>query len=259
MSEFLFNENNHSYTLDGKRLYGCTTVLGVIAKPALIGWAAKMSVEYIKENCQKFADSDADFFKVTDAVLEEAQSAHRKKKEAGGTKGTDVHAFLEEYVNLCITTNNGFALPSEKGPTPFVAWAIENKVKFLASERQIYSEKLWVAGTVDVLFEMNGKRYVGDFKTQKAIWDRTPFFQCAGYQLMLVEMGEEKFDGRCVIRIGEGKDFEVIFSESPVDERGFLAAVELFKALAVPVTEKQVHIKKAVNKKKYAPSVEKSK
>ena len=41
--EFIYKDSNHSYTLDGKRLTGVTTILGVIAKPALIGWAARMA------------------------------------------------------------------------------------------------------------------------------------------------------------------------------------------------------------------------
>ena len=51
-SNFKFNKEEHYYELDGKRLYGVTTVLGVIAKPALIPWAVKMAIDYIKDNCK---------------------------------------------------------------------------------------------------------------------------------------------------------------------------------------------------------------
>ena len=47
-----FSRFHHYYAdADGTKEYtGITTVLGVIAKPALISWAAKMAAEYIAEN-----------------------------------------------------------------------------------------------------------------------------------------------------------------------------------------------------------------
>ena len=44
--EFRFDEKKHRYYLDGKSMTGCTTVLGVIAKPALIQWAADHAAAY---------------------------------------------------------------------------------------------------------------------------------------------------------------------------------------------------------------------
>ena len=44
--EFTFDEKRHRYYLDGKAMTGCTTVLGVIAKPALIQWAADKAAAY---------------------------------------------------------------------------------------------------------------------------------------------------------------------------------------------------------------------
>ena len=38
--DFVFDEKEHAYFLNGKPMMGCTTVLSVIAKPALIQWAA---------------------------------------------------------------------------------------------------------------------------------------------------------------------------------------------------------------------------
>ena len=42
MNERTFDAKKHVHTLDGKNLTGVTTVLSVIAKPALIQWAADM-------------------------------------------------------------------------------------------------------------------------------------------------------------------------------------------------------------------------
>ena len=40
-----FNEASHRYELDGKRIPSVTTVLGVINKPGLPYWAAKLVAE----------------------------------------------------------------------------------------------------------------------------------------------------------------------------------------------------------------------
>ena len=48
---FEFNETNHSYKLNGIKLPGCTTILSMISKPALIQWSANETARYIRENC----------------------------------------------------------------------------------------------------------------------------------------------------------------------------------------------------------------
>ena len=48
--KFEFDSVHHYYTLGGKRMYGVTSVLGVIAKNALIPWASKMACEYVREH-----------------------------------------------------------------------------------------------------------------------------------------------------------------------------------------------------------------
>lgn len=253
--EFGFDPVRHVYTLNGKRLYGVTTVLGVINKPALVGWAAKMVTEHIKETCpEEFHPVEGVRYTVTLVELERAKSAHTRKKDFSATIGTDIHAECETLVNEAIAQGGKIVRPFHTEPMvqKFIDWAMREDIKFLASEKQLYSKTLWVAGTCDLLFEKDGKRYVGDIKTTSGIYDRTPFFQCAGYEIMLEEGGEVPFDGgRCIIRLGKDGSFEVVYSNSPVDKGGFLAALELFKSLEVPVNEKQKHIKRAVVKKKH--------
>ena len=251
--KFEFNENNHTYTLDGKRLYGVTTILGVINKPALIQWAVNMAIEHININFPTVEEIIKNPFSLS-AVLEEAKSAHRKSKESAATKGTDIHEIIEKIVKRAILENNGVLVrktSDEPQVQRFIDWAESEGIKFIDSERRIYSSKIWVAGTCDLIFEKEGKRYVGDIKTTSGIYDRTPFMQCAAYQLMISEQTGETFEGRCIIRLGKAGDFEVVWSNSHLDEEGFLHALGLFKALEVPVTVKQKTIKKAVNKKKY--------
>lgn len=224
---FRFEEGNHTYWLGDKKLTGVTTILNtVIAKNSLIQWAADMAVNYIREH-QSLAEES----------LEEARVAHRKKKEVAGERGTDVHAQIENYIKTVIETNGGVPVQpndvSDLMVQRFIDWSIANEVKFLASEKQVFCRSLWFAGTADFTFEKGGKRFVGDLKTMKKMWDRVPFFQTAAYMIALEEMGEEKYDGSCIVNINketsELTDYWTYDHEN--DKEAFRAALTLYRQL----------------------------
>ena len=206
--QFTFNKEKHEYLLDGKRMTGCTTILGILAKPALIPWASKMATEYIRENIGKFDIKDPKQF---EQLLLEAKNAHAKRKEKAGDWGTKTHEEISNFINWWIKFNTG------KGPGKpqkwsepvirFMKWGEENKVKFLDTEKIIYSEKLFVAGTVDFVCEIDGQRWIGDIKTSGSGIYAENFFQCAGYDIMLEEMGEPKADGYLILNLKENGDF----------------------------------------------------
>jgi hypothetical protein len=263
--EFIFDEKAHAYFLNGKPMMGCTTVLGVIAKPALINWAARMAVEYIYANSSLKPEKENNnkIWQVTEHTLEEARTAHAKKRDKAADAGTDLHALVEEYVRDCIATKKGYAISTTGYPDlapiqAFIDWAIKEKIRFIASEQRLYSKSLWVAGTCDLIFEKDGKRYVGDIKTYKKIWDRVPLIQCAGYALMYEEMQQgtlaqhpedisdgipdfsethgPKIDGYCIICLPKERAFneaeDVLWSwDTEGDTEAFRAAVKLYTYL----------------------------
>lgn len=246
---FFYRDSDHSYFLDGKRMTGCTTVLGVIAKPQLIPWAARMACDYIRENGKKstteYTQSDKETeisYEVTEEQLKEAEVAHTKKKDDGATAGTDTHAQVENFVKECIADNNGYplverTLTASVTLTQFIHWAYDNNIRFLSSEERFYSEKYFVAGTADLIFEKDGKRFIGDIKTYKKIWDRVPMFQCAGYALMAEEMGQPKFDGYCIINLPKERNFkeseDIAWTfDTENDTKAFLACLTIYRQLA---------------------------
>lgn len=190
---YRFNKEKHLHQLevDGewKNLTGCTTVLGVLAKPALIPWAAKMTIEWIKENCPK--DRDSQIWSVNEEQLEEAKKAHAKRKTDAGAYGTKTHETISNLIQQAINATEGLIMPlitNEKSIQNFVDWAIKNKVKFLETEKNIYSEFLFIGGIVDFVCEIDGKKWIGDIKTTGSGIYPEHFFQCAGYDLMMSEM-----------------------------------------------------------------------
>lgn len=234
-NNFTFNEKEHLYELDGKPLTGVTTILNVIAKPALIQWAASEAVNYVCNNIEELITATKER---QDELLKEAKTAHRRKKEDAGQKGTDVHALIEERIKGAIKNNDGYFDPQGIDENTqvqhFLNWAIDNKVQFLESEKRMYSKEKWTAGTCDFTCVINGKRYVGDIKTG-GVYDRIPHFQTAAYRMMLEEAGDN-YEGSVIVNIKKdgkfNKEKDVYYSHDyQTDLEGFLAALKLYRIL----------------------------
>lgn len=232
-----FDAKTHTYTINGKKATGVTSVISVLAKPALIGWAAKCAVEYIRENIEDngvlITCAAGNWHK----LLENAQKAHTKKKEAAGTHGTDAHALVENYVNECLKVNDGkpFAVaPTEIGK--FAEWARENVDHFLFSERQMYNRDLFIAGTADFAYiGKDGKKYMADFKTSSGIYGIDYWLQVAAYKMLAEAEGDEPYDGMTVVRLGKKgpSDFETQqLYDYETYKTAFLACLTLYRAQA---------------------------
>lgn len=233
---FDFDPVEHVYTLGGKRLYGVTTILGVIAKPMLIQWAANQAINYVEEHIDKYGLWRLEG-KTWVQMMKEARTVHKKKKEKAGEQGTEVHAEVEKWIKGCIEINEGLPVIVEdpkrnKQVQNFMDWAVKHKVKFLASEKRMYSRTWWTAGTADIVCEIEGRLYVGDVKTSSGIYPEA-FIQASAYSKMLVEMGEfEKFGGVVIINLKKDGGFDFKFNyDLEGNIKAFEAASILYKHL----------------------------
>jgi hypothetical protein len=232
---YRFQEKNHLHQLevDGewKNLTGCTTILGVIAKPALIQWAANMATDYMR----KWWEDGADLGKFID-VLAEARTAHCKKKKDAGTYGTQTHSEIENIIKFTIE-NSGDLGRWEVDPEDnqsiknFLEWTKTNKVKFLESEKNIYSEKLWIGGIVDFICEIDGKIWIGDIKTSGSGIYPEHFWQCAGYDLMLKDMGlYPEIAGYLILNLKEsGEVLEKRSVSNEENKEAFLSCLKIYR------------------------------
>ena len=222
LTKYNFDEKRHIHTFDGKPLMGVTTVLSVISKPSLIQWSANMACEYVLDNLKDIKDLES--------VVKEAKTAHRKKKEKAGDWGTEVHKAIEEWIK----DKKEPELKQENQPKVFNLfrnWALENKVKFLESEKHLFSEKLWVGGICDMVFEIDGKKYIGDVKTSSGIYNEA-FFQMGAYHLMLEEMGVDDIEGYIVINLKKDGTMDMKRADNmAINKQAFLSALELYKII----------------------------
>lgn len=236
--EYRFNEQGHVHEIlvDGKwkALTGCTTVLSILAKPALIQWSANMAVSYVQEGLAKL--NNWEYREKLPKILEEAKTAHRRKKEEAGLAGTDVHKEAELLVAVLIATNKGMLKGDEKSELPqvqhFIDWAIKNKVKFIESEKHVYSKSLFLGGILDLVVEIDGKLWIADIKTSSGIYFEA-FWQMAGYELMLKEAEYPELSGYIVLNLKKNGEFEEKRSISNDDaQEGFLACLEIYRLQA---------------------------
>ncbi len=235
--EFSFEPNGHVYKLNGTRLTGVTTILGVIDKPALVPWASKMATDYIKSNLsyKRLKLLRKGYVVVKEKIIDEATNAWRNVRDTAGASGTDVHATLEVLIKEAIEAHGGYIQTDtheNKQVDNFLKWARANTIKFLDSEKSVYSKSLFFAGTLDFMYEKDGEVYVGDIKTSSAIYPIN-YWQCSAYQFCLQEMGlYPKIKGFTIVRCGKDGKFEIGENYSYEDNiEGFKSALVIYRKL----------------------------
>jgi hypothetical protein len=170
---------------DGTVVPGVTTVLNVLAKPALYRWANKMGLEGI----------------------DTSKYVHELAKI-----GTLIHYLVECHlagVDICL----GDYTPNEVeqaqvGFDKFLEYAGQHELDPILLEAPLVSEKGF-GGTVDFFGLVDGDFTVMDFKTGKAIYSDHKT-QAVAYA-MLVEEAGHPVDHVRILRIGRSPDegFEV--------------------------------------------------
>ena len=94
--------------------------------------------------------------------------------KAAADKGTLIHKEIEDYIKK---GEIGFT----KELHEFITYVKEQGIKILASEKQVYNDK--VAGTIDLIFQYpNGKVVYADFKTTSTIHKQAVSYQLSIYK-----------------------------------------------------------------------------
>ena len=222
--EFTFDEAKHAYKFNGDPVPGVTTILGNIAKPALIPWAAGMAADHFLAAI-KAGRTDLD------AVYAESKGAHTKRMKDSGSSGTNVHAYAEAYLKK-LPLPELLTDQAKRGVEAFHKWLEAHKIKVLASERMVFSKEHYYAGTCDLVAEIDDQLAVGDFKTGSGIYNEHRF-QTAAYQHAMQEEKGMKFDVRWIVRFDKKTgEFEAKpFYEFDLDFQGFSAALTLHRTL----------------------------
>jgi len=148
--------SRRTYSWDGTEYPSVTSILGTcVAKPGLIGWAAKVSA-------QATADALAGGA-MADVAVAAGKAAPTAGRDAGGARGTDVHRTLHHLaLDLSLPTVGEAAKPYV---TALIDWWADERPQPIAAEAIVVSRSKGYAGTLDAIWEVDGRRVIVDAKT----------------------------------------------------------------------------------------------
>lgn len=192
-----------------------TTILQVIAKPALLNWMAKVEREMVLEVSADLYEAIHGTPKMSRTAWVSTMNMRLGKTKAGarelakaGEIGTHAHAMIEWDLRA--------RLGQQPGPKPvildkalwsfmaFEDWAKAVNLKPLLIEEVVYSEKYGFAGTMDLYAELDHdgrrQRALVDFKTGKAVYAEA-YLQNSAYIEALREMGHGDPELGLIVRL----------------------------------------------------------
>ena len=206
-------ENLNTETVDGKRYYvapsgqrlpSVTTVVGAMKKKEIMAWRRKVG---------------------------EAE-ANRISKLATG-RGNRVHSLAEKYLmNESIEWKKEMPDAIEMFQSIVPEFSKINNIHYM--EQSLWSEKIGLAGRVDLIAEWEGKLSVIDFKTSKRLKTEDKiqdyFAQCVAYAMMYEERVDAPID-QIVILMAVENEQPLIFVKQTKDYIDTLYEhIEFFKS-----------------------------
>lgn len=202
-----FFVDSHQYWVDGKRKTGVTTIIGIKDKStALVSWATEIGADFL---CDKLRAGE----EITELDILRAQDLHRERKQEAADLGTKIHEWCEQYIKTKLKIK-GYSMPDmpeEKavqiGVNSFLDWEKEHKVKFVSSERIVYSRKYDYIGKMDIEAMVDGELCLVDLKSSNGLYN-TVRMQTAAYLKADEEEAKKKYVGRWAIRLAKETEEE---------------------------------------------------
>ena len=133
---------------------------------------------------------------------------------AAKKKGTAVHDACEQLLNGIEIRLADYPVESKKLIARFYDWYKLYQPKNYQTEQTVASVSNKFAGTLDFIGELNGKKVLIDFKTNKSAVYFSNKLQIMAYKHAYEEMYEEKIDECYILRLGSqhkaGYEFKLI-------------------------------------------------
>jgi len=210
----------------GNPLLSVTAITGIVKKPesltSLMGWAVNQMGDYLLNSGEE---------KITQEIIEKAKKEYRRIKREAADVGSLIHEWVSDWI-----LGKEPEMPDDErvinGITAFLKFQKEHKIKWLESERIVYSRKYKFAGILDAVGKQGKDLLLVDFKSSNGIYEEMRF-QVAGYQIAWEEETGKKFDKRLILRFGKNDgEFEVFeLNDDEKDKKAFLACLTLKRRL----------------------------
>ncbi len=193
--ERLMENEVRYYAIDGAVRYpSVTSIISFVSREKFASWRARVGNEV----------------------------ANKKTKHAT-TRGTRLHLVLEHYIN-----NEDYTALDE-WQYPLIQWMFKAAKPHLDSrinniqlqEVPMSSHRLCLAGTVDLICEVDGELAIVDFKTSEKekpeAWLEDYFVQLSAYWAMFSEKTGEVPKKLVVFLVGENGDVQIVERRNMID------------------------------------------
>ena len=151
--------NTRVYEIQNKEYPSVTSIIGMLDKPALINWAAKLSAEYAIEHATALA-----LLPPADAV-KVVKGSWRGARDESADFGTYVHDLIEQDTMP----------PKDSKAWPYVQAAAQymddQGLTPIAQERTVVNVKAGYAGTADLFSVQENRVIVSDWKTGNGLYE----------------------------------------------------------------------------------------
>ena len=183
------------YSIDGETSYpSITSIISFVNRKKFADWRARVGNEV----------------------------ANKKTKHAT-RRGTDLHLIFEKYLqNEDIKSLDEYQKPLIQYMFNFAKPFIDEKFNNIyQQETNMFSHKLCLAGTVDLICEVDGELAIVDFKTSEKEkpeeWLEDYFVQLSAYWAMFSERTGVVPKKLVVFLVGENGDVQIVERRNPVD------------------------------------------
>ena len=205
-----FYEDSHQYwvSVNGspfKRKSGATTYIGIKDKSTALGiWQQQMTLDFLLKLIDKGVNINEDL--AVESVIQNDIA-----KDDAVDIGKEMHLWLERYIKFKLKKKGYEKMPempeikeAVTGVNGFLECEKQQKsVKYVSSERVVYSMEYDSIGTLDVEFIVNGLYCLGDFKSSNGLYNSVRM-QTACYAKYDEEERKKKvYKGRWALRFSK--------------------------------------------------------
>lgn len=205
---------NHKYTItmpSGEKigpLKSVTGVIGVIDKPALKGWAARMAADYFKKEILRLGSSA-----LTAEALEQIATAAAKAHTVFTKDAADLGTRCHDAFEAIILGKEPEQLPTElKHPVDaFKNYRLQSDIEVVSTELMVGSAKHRAGGCLDFIgySKSRGGWGIGDYKTSSGFYGNEYAYQAGGgYALMVEEQYGIEIKWAEIVRFAKKSPFE---------------------------------------------------
>ena len=238
---------------------GVTTVVKIVDKSdMLVPWGCKMMAQDLMANISVYTAKSgvtmvpAMPLALFEATVMEAKTAHKRKLEEAADIGNDAHKWIQKYIQKQLGVIDQCPdMPIEPRAhnccQAALRWEKRHNVRWLQTERKIYSRQYGYAGTMDGLcfadscddplccpVPFNDRLSLADWKSSNYLY-LTYFMQAAAYVNAWQEEFNYQIQDRWILRLGkEDGEFDpwhLGINDQDRDFQGFLTCLELTRTM----------------------------